>query len=157
MVKNKCHFFLFWSTCKFSTSWAIMFFFQSLTKATGKKIIPSTGFHPRRGFPIPGTVFQILYQWNLDSNRKWDSGFLCTGSLIFHSSISGFRIPQSKFLGFRSLDSQPYSTLNTEVKAMTFKLFTPRGSTDQCWSWGSKTAIKRTPFSELGLYHWLKQ
>ena len=147
-------FFLFWSTCKFSTSWTIMFFFSVLDKSDREKNPPppphggftplkgiqdSLGFWiPPRGFRIPGTVFQILGQWNLDSNRKWDSGFLCTGSLIFHSSISGFRIPQAKFLG-----------------AMTFKLFKSRGSTDQ--GWGSKTAIKRTPFSELGLYHWLKQ
>ena len=117
-------FFLFWSSCKFSTSWTIMFFFSPWQKRQGKKIPPphphggftplkgiqdSLGFWiPRRGFRIPGTVFQILGQWNLDSNRKWDSGFLCTGSLIFHSSISGFRIPQAKFLGFRNLDSQPY-------------------------------------------------
>ena len=120
-------FFLFWSTCKFSTSWTIMFFSSPWQKRQGKKNYPPPPSHPhggfnplkgiqdslgfwipRRGFRIPGTVFQILGQWNLDFNRKWDSGFLCTGSLIFHFSISGFRIPQAKFLGFRNLDSQPY-------------------------------------------------
>ena len=48
------------------------------------------------------------YDWNLDSNREWDSVFPCTGFLILRHSISGFRIPQAKFLRFRNLDSQPY-------------------------------------------------
>ena len=117
-------FFLFWSSCKFSTSWTIMFFFSPWQKRQGKKITPPPP-HPHlreskivldSGFHAVDSGFQALY-----------SRFLVSGTWIpivsgipdfyaqdpwfstpSYSSISGFRIPQAKFLGFRNLDSQPY-------------------------------------------------
>ena len=165
-------FFLFWSTCKFSTSWTIMFFFQTLTKATGRKNYPpppptTTGVSPHlreskivldSGFHAVDSGFQVLYSRFLVSGT-WIP--IVSGIPDFYAQDPWFSTPQFPDFGFHKKnfsDSEiwiPSLTLNTEVKAMTFTLFKSRGSTDQ--GWGSKTAIKRTPFSELGLYHWLKQ
>ena len=161
-------FFLFWSTCKFSTSWTIMLFFSPWQKRQGKKIPPPpTGVSPHlreskivldSGFHAVDSGFQVLYSRFLVSGT-WIP--IVSGFPDFYAQDPWFSTPQFPDFGFHKQnfsDSEiwiPSLTLNTEVKAMTFKLFKSRGSTDQ--GWGSKTAIKRTPFSELGLYHWLKQ
>ena len=161
-------FFLFWSTCKFSTSWTIMLFFSLWQKRQGKKIPPPPhgGFTPLReskivldsGFHAVDSGFQVLYSRFLVSGT-WIP--IVSGFPDFYAQDPWFSTPQFPDFGFHKQnfsDSEiwiPSLTLNTEVKAMTFTLFKSRGSTDQ--GWGSKTAIKRTPFSELGLYHWLKQ
>ena len=78
---------------------------------------------------------------------------IVSGIPYSHAQDSWFCAPQFPDFGFHKqnfLDSGiciPSLTWSTEVKA-AFKLFKSRGSADQ--GWGSKTALKRTPFSELG-------
>ena len=61
-------------------------------------------------FQIPGTRFQIAYQWNLDSRLQPLVAFQITGA-VFRMSKSKIRIPQAK--KSRILDSTTKSFLGS--------------------------------------------